>query len=269
MRAKNAKLQKDLRIALARLEMMSASKTEKPEVSDDALKATVENLKSEKLSLESEKTKALDKVAEIESALKVEKEEVSRLKKEVANMTLLYEVGKKARLGFLETTKRIWVEGRGFVHFNGGTPNVSVIDARNDAVHQGNFSADNAIVFQKPLDRDLIVQFKTVYGMPDHSRIVSVPMRTIINLKGTMTACYSGTEYTHSKEDDRTFDRLQIESWSIYNGLMSVVPVDEAAVRKQFRENKVVHENIASMKLIADKFVKSERKRQRRRVGAD
>jgi hypothetical protein len=92
-------------------------------------------------------------------------------------------------------------------------------------------------------------------------------MIKVVNMRGTMVACYSGTQYTPDEAADATFNKLQAEVWSIYTGLMPANSRDRGAVAEavnKFNEDTKVNYNIGVMETIVDKIVKGRQKQKGR-----
>jgi hypothetical protein len=217
------------------------------------LVATQGTHKSEKKDLKGE-------IAKVEEPMNTKKpapkQEVAELREVIDEMMPLYLVGMAARQGFLENTKRIW-KGNGWVEVR-GEADVDLIEARNIAVHQGNFLADLSLVKASSFTKVQLEHFNAVYGLtpdrmtPKTSR--SEQMLDIINMKRSMVACYSGTNFSRNKIDDKRFDKLYDELWAKWDSATFLRDADTAA--KKFAEDKEVDEMFKEMKMIMDKFVK-------------
>lgn len=199
----------------------------------------------------------------LQTAHAATKKEAETLKAKVTNMEPLYDVGVEARKGFLEMTKRAWSKKDNcFMNVSDTPPDVTIINARIDAVHLGNYSADTALIATaEPYAQRNADYYLEVYGIPKDCTNVCRKLHIIMNMHATMKACYSGTVYTHSIDDDRDFNNLQRECWSIWNYYCQ--DFEAAALRTNFGKNKVIDEKIGQMKKIVDKFGKLEKQRQR------
>jgi hypothetical protein len=206
-----------------------------------------------------------EKIAK-DPAMKAAKERISKLDKQIVAMTYVYNVGAAARLGFMEMTKRV-----GNVSVR-GTPDVAIIEARNDAVHGGNFIADFYLLHENPFTEEKnaaqIAYFRQIYGVPGTFSINSIEFRDILSLRGTMIACRSGTEHTFSKEDDERFSKLLAECWMIWDRLAAEFPSDKARAAKEFGENRGINNKWVEMEKIANKFVRLERREMNKRGNA-
>jgi hypothetical protein len=183
-------------------------------------------------------------------------------------MRYVYIVGAAARLGFMEMTKRA-----GGVPVR-GTPDLAIIEARNAAVHEGDFIADFCVLHSNPFNpqqnQAQIEYFRDLYGVPAKINITSVVFREILSMRGTMIACRSGTEYTFSKDDDERFSQLLGECWVIWERIKAEFPseADKAKAGKKFGEDKEIDKKWVEMKKIVDKFVRLERREMNKRGNA-
>jgi hypothetical protein len=156
-------------------------------------------------------------------------------------MDPLYAVGVAARMVFLEMTKRVWTKN-GFVNVK-GQPDVEIIDDRNDAVHLGNYPADLALCLGKP---HMLEHFREVYEIPVSCTEVCEKLYVIMSMRATMTACYSGTDYTHCTDDTNDSTNFKVNAGS-------------ATPDIAFAKDKRIDEKIPKMQEIVDKFVKLEK----------
>lgn len=200
-----------------------------------------------------------------EYAMTAASEKVLELETKVEQMRYIYNVGAAARLGFMEMTKRA-----GNIPVR-STPDLAIIEARNNAVHEGNFIADFYLLHNNPFAEEKneaqIAYFGELYGVSRSFSITSREFREILSMRGTMLACRSGTQYTFSKEDDDRFSQLLAECWAIWSRIRSEFPSDsdKAKAGKKFDEDKQVDKNMIAMQKIVDKFVRLERREMSKR----
>jgi len=199
-----------------------------------------------------------------DSAMTAAREKVRELEQKTEQMRYVYDVGAAARLGFMEMTKRA-----GNIPVR-GTPDLAIIEARNSAVHEGNFIADFYLLHNNPFaekNESQIAYFGDLYGVPRTFSITSREFREILSMRGTMLACRSGTQYTFSKEDDERFSQLLAECWVIWERIKSEFPSDsdKAKAGKKFDENQQVDKIMVAMQKIVDKFVRLERREMGKR----
>lgn len=166
-------------------------------------KAQNESLDSTKVhrdAAEKQCTKLLGTVRDLEST-------VVKLKLEIKNKDPLFKVGVAVRIGFLEAVKRTWIGGDMVVIR--GDPDAEIIIDKNNAVHRANFQADQALFELNILNgKQAEEDFSYVYSYAVSSTPRASAGRELVNLRGTMVACYFNTKYTHCAAKDREFEGL-------------------------------------------------------------
>lgn len=159
--------------------------------------------------------------------------EVTKLKATIDVMGPLFLVGIAARKGFLENTKRVW-RGKRWVDIR-GEADFEVIESRNIAVHQGNVLADLALFRTEFSTEDHRMHLQAVYGLTAarmnsiSGRLTCAMMSKIIDMKGSMVACYAGhPKFSRNKTDGARFDKLYGDMWVKWETALLRREVDDA-----------------------------------------
>lgn len=129
-----------------------------------------------------------------------------------------------------------------------------MIDARNKAVHQGNFLADKSLFELGILrvGRDQGEDFGYVYDVPPRIFTVSSATLEQLNLHGTMVACYYNTFFTHDQARDDEFAAHEREFKRLRDECKTIQDIDTSPEIKA---------TLASMRKIVEDRVHKERRR--------
>jgi hypothetical protein len=177
----------------------------------DDLKKKIEGLEADTENAKTDNEAIELKLKEEMVALATAIPKISALEKELKIKKPLFDVGVKVRCGFLQSVKRVWVDG----HYVTTHPplDVKVIWEKNEAVHRGNYEADKALfdlqMLQATSEKRAALY---TYDIRESYNLSLCPKAlTLVNYRGTLMACGFLTKYTHSKaEDDRANTSMSV-----------------------------------------------------------
>ena len=141
--------------------------------------------------------------------------EISNLKRDMATKDLeLSDSTRKLELfvDYIVPIRKGWLAGSRKVLINGawqyfrGRPEEKHIRERNAAVHHGQFLIDQALFSMGQLSTT--EEFEYRYGCPPTTKIASCKTIDMVDMRGTLVGCYSGTNQTHNKDSDNRFAAL-------------------------------------------------------------
>lgn len=141
--------------------------------------------------------------------------EISNLKRDMATKDLkLSELTRKLELfvDYVVPIRRGWLAGSRKVLINGawqyfrGRPEEKHIRERNAAVHHGQFLIDQALFSMGRLSTT--EEFEYRYGCPPTTKIANCKSIDMVDMRGTIVGCFSGTPQTHNKASDKEFHDL-------------------------------------------------------------
>jgi hypothetical protein len=213
--------------------------------------------KKAKRDKEATELKLEGKIAELAAAIL----KISALEEELKMKKPLFDVGVKVRCGFLQSVKRVWVDG---YYVTTHPPlDVKAIWEKNEAVHRGNYEADKALfdlkIFQTTPEKP--AAFHYAYDIDSGHNLSACPKAlTLVNYRGTLMACGFLTKYTHSKAEDDRAKKYFDECKSIWLPIFSSSGID-VEKQKAFENDTSLTAKFKALRTITEETVKKEQKR--------
>ncbi|KAF8852493.1 hypothetical protein BDZ45DRAFT_763970 [Acephala macrosclerotiorum] len=182
----------------------------------------------------------------------------TRLKQDLKEKEPLLRVAIDLRRGAIEAAKRTWIGGdMRIVH---GDPKREIIEAKNAAVHRGQFLADRSLYTLGHVNtKELIEDMVYLYGYWGSNRsMLSCPkIIELFDLRGSMVMCYFRTKYTHDKDADDDFEKVYDECLNLWLEFSKETTGEEA--RKKFGSSAQVELKLAHLRRIVANTAKKER----------
>lgn len=184
----------------------------------------------------------------------------------------------RVRHGFFHAGRRL-CDGGEFLNIQGRAPaEKKVNDARNNACHQGDIETDFALSKIDPnragwnIEGERYKDFTNSYGVtPDEwAKIVFLSnaspdpvLLEVLNMHSTMYRCYSNTEFTHSRENDETFNALFEKLFKIYKDMLATANLflSTGIYKKLVSIVKQATNDRSTMRKIVKETVKREKAR--------
>ncbi|KAL5326581.1 hypothetical protein ACEPPN_004268 [Leptodophora sp. 'Broadleaf-Isolate-01'] len=212
----------------------SASTVEKPDASatEDAELLAAANLK----------------IVELEGILKLQEP--------------LFDIGCAVRRAFINNTKRVIINEDEYPVWGHPGENRDMIKQinkdKNDATHRGNLRADSALSVLGIIPKE---ELSRIYKFGGPFVLCTLHNRDVLDMWGTLVACYVGTPFSFNKEHDDQAKKLSdqiMQLWKVTNARAQFSALSEPEKNRVFWTAPKVKEWSGELSLITRKVVRIE-----------